>query len=433
MKKLFLPLMAFLLAFAVGCDTAGLDDEVIPGAEDPDFVRFAGETVTSGVVRTFAAPVGLRVLVPNTVRNDVTVTFELSGDAVLGEDYEVAGEGVSLSGTTGTLLIPFEPEDGLTDFGTILIVPLDEGDATEEAENVVVTLTGATAGGQSLQVGESVSEEESTTRTVVLVPSAGALIVGGEDAVSEEDDLDPPDDVENDDDIDPVTLTDSVDVGMETDLDFTMTNFAPTRAVTLTDFMIVGAGAEQYELEGLGEDSEVTIAAGETEAFTIAFEADTIGLAPADLLFTTMNLVADSSEVRVDSVVDGTVYARLPLEATGLSGNLVASTDTLSFEDLTPNEEARQTVTLTNNGNAPLTVTGLTVTGDDADRFETFLSPPFTLAPDESREVEVEFNAPSDAGDEAAATLTFTTDGAFFTPSVSVQLVGNVEEEEEDR
>lgn len=120
----------------------------------------------------------------------------------------------------------------------------------------------------------------------------------------------------------------------------------------------------------------------------------------------------------------------ISLGGTGVQPDINLDSATLSFSDTRVGGQRETSVTITNDGNADLSVTDITITGSDADAFSVSSRTSFTLTPTESETVSVQF-APDSEGDKAAtlavdsndpdeSTATASLDGEAITPAVDL-------------
>ncbi len=145
--------------------------------------------------------------------------------------------------------------------------------------------------------------------------------------------------------------------------------------VAIEEAAVAGPDAAAFEiLRGGGAG---TLEPGERRAISVAFTPEAAGTATATLRVET----ADGDAVAAD------------LRGTGLAPDVAVRPETLRFENATDGS-ITETLTLTNEGNAPLTVRAVSVVGPDRSVFEVADGGPFTIDPGRSRTVAVTFDPP---------------------------------------
>lgn len=172
------------LAFAVtGCDQNAFEEDY-PNPDDGlgPYVAFdaiaiqnnfggtfdpanAANGVTVNVNQNQARTVNLSVRLPAALGEDVTVTYQVRGDAVRGTDYTIAGT----TGDQGQLVLEYDINDteSFRDNIVVSTAPAAVGDAPQ---SVTITLTGATtASGQQLTIGR-LPDGRDRSVTLRLVP-----------------------------------------------------------------------------------------------------------------------------------------------------------------------------------------------------------------------------------------------------------------------
>ncbi|NHN61607.1 MULTISPECIES: choice-of-anchor D domain-containing protein [Halorussus] len=154
----------------------------------------------------------------------------------------------------------------------------------------------------------------------------------------------------------------------------TVTN-AGDAPVAIEETTVAGPDAAAFEtLRGGGPG---TLEPGESRVIAVAFAPASAGTATATLRVET----DDGDAVAAD------------LRGTGLAPDVEVRPETLRFENATDGP-VTETLTLTNEGNAPLTVRAVSVVGPDRTAFEVADAGPFTIGPDRSRTVAVTFDPP---------------------------------------
>lgn len=163
-----------------------------------------------------------------------------------------------------------------------------------------------------------------------------------------------------------------VSVGDEQTSELTIRNFGG-EALQVTSVSIVGADPAAFSVSGL---QPTTIgASGGNQSFNVTTSPSVTGSVSAQL------------EIRTN---DTTVTASLG--TTGTEPNIELETASLDFEQTRVGDTSTATLTVSNTGNEELNVTGLNVLGQNSGRFSVATSSSsFTLQPQTSREVTVEF------------------------------------------
>ena len=151
---------------------------------------------------------------------------------------------------------------------------------------------------------------------------------------------------------------------------------------------------------------------GGTATFEVAAQPDAVGTAAGNLTVTTSISAATLTRSRVS--------------ANGTAPDLVLSESAIDFGplDLDAASDARRTVTLTNAGSAPLTLSGIELTGPQAAAY-AILSPPaadVVVPPGGDFALELEYR-PTVESSLDAATLSITTDAASGA-NVAVPIAG---------
>ena len=182
------------------------------------------------------------------------------------------------------------------------------------------------------------------------------------------------------------------------------------QAVTLTN-----SGNESITVDSLthtgseftvtGLSTPMTLAAGQSTSFTVAFTPTKTG--------------STSGSVDVSGQVGSTdPSATVAMSGTGTDGQLGASPATVSFGNINVGSTGSSTVTLTNSGTASTTISGASVTGTGFTY--TGLSTPLTLSAGQSTSFTAQFKPTSTAS--SSGSITVTSDAS--DPSVAVSLTG---------
>ena len=199
----------------------------------------------------------------------------------------------------------------------------------------------------------------------------------------------------------------SVDVGNSTSETFFLENDG-TDPVEVNETTIEGANDSDFEITegGADENNTYTIDEGETRAVTIEFAPDSTGDKEAML---TVGTVDDDTET---TKLTGTGEEEQP----PAQGDLTAQSDA-DFGNVDVGNSSTETVTYTNDGDAPVNVTDFSFSGDDPDAFSTD-NDGFTLDAGESTDVDVTFS-PSSAGDKSATITADTENDGSATTQLS--------------
>ncbi len=198
----------------------------------------------------------------------------------------------------------------------------------------------------------------------------------------------------------------SVQIGADKTLSATLTN-SGSSSVSVTQATVSGSG---FTVSGF--TLPLTLAAGQSAAFSVDFSPKSSGAASGSLAIT-----SDASNPSFS----------IPLSASGATAGLLSASDsTLSFGSVAVGDSATQSETLTNTGGSDLTITQANVTGPGFSI--SGLQLPLTLIPGQSFTFGAAF-APTSGGsktgsisvtsDASNATLTISLDG---TATVAGQL-----------
>ncbi|MCG8420313.1 MAG: choice-of-anchor D domain-containing protein, partial [Proteobacteria bacterium] len=138
----------------------------------------------------------------------------------------------------------------------------------------------------------------------------------------------------------------------------------------------------------------------------------------------TVEAVADTAELRVISDAFPPVPTTVPLSGRGIDRHIDVSSLQVDFPDTYRNTEqpSQKTLTVTNNGEAPLRLTMLMTSGVGASAFSIQAAQPVDVAGQSSADLVVQF-APNAASAAFEATLTIVNDDDE-NPMVDVQLQG---------
>ncbi|NOY06327.1 MAG: choice-of-anchor D domain-containing protein [Chlorobi bacterium] len=151
-----------------------------------------------------------------------------------------------------------------------------------------------------------------------------------------------------------------------------------------------------------------TIQAGESDSMWITFTPAVPGLQTA-----TMIIASNTPGKTTDTIsLRGIGIARAPV--------ISLSTTVLDFGNVIVDSTITKSFTIKNTGNADLVVNGFTLSGSSND-FSIGESTPLSIAPTESKQINVSFSPRSDGAHGATLTITHNDTG---TGSVDVQLSG---------
>ena len=328
------------------------DDQVTP--EDPLTVSLTCRAVRSALVAS-PSPVEFPDTRVGTSADPITVTLTNMGDA------ELTLHGISISSSA------FPVPDGLPE------LPLDlaAGASTEIVIGFTPTLQTAYTGSITLQTDTDV-------HTVAL---------GGRGTLAE------------------MALAPAP-------FDFGAVEVGSDPATQL--FTITSSASEPFQLGAVSVDEDAftvtrvdpasypaAIDPGGTATFEIAAQPDTVGTAAGSLTVTTSISAATLTRTRVSAI--------------GTAPDLVLSESAIDFGalDLDAAAPARRTLTLTNSGSAPLTLSGIELVGPQAAAY-VILSPPagdVAVPPGGDFDLELEYR-PTVESNLDSAVLAITTDAA---------------------
>ncbi|MBK6265264.1 choice-of-anchor D domain-containing protein [Marivirga sp. S37H4] len=185
-----------------------------------------------------------------------------------------------------------------------------------------------------------------------------------------------------------------IEISKQLELNLSVTNTGGADLI-LESFNISGANANQFDLEV--EDIEESVKANTTYEFSIIFRPDQEGQKAA--LLTIFTNIGDY-EVELKGVA-------LP-EPVGI---LVIDPEVKDFGEVEINSTSTAVFTLTNTGNAQITVAEIVLQGNDMDSYQ--INPDVqSLAPEESYNVEVTF-APEIVGSKNASVMIKTNIGDY--------------------
>ena len=177
--------------------------------------------------------------------------------------------------------------------------------------------------------------------------------------------------------------------------------------LTVSDVSIAGSGPFTVVGESVGE-----IAAGDSLEVEVSFAPET-----PDDFFATLTVSSDGFEAPVSAT-----ERSVSLEGTGIAPEITLTAQTLAFGEVLVGESSSERLFIKNTGNAPLTVSGVSIAGSGP--YTVVGEPVGEIAAGDSLEVEISF-AP-ETPDDFLATLTVSSDGfeQFAATERSVSLEG---------
>ncbi len=172
--------------------------------------------------------------------------------------------------------------------------------------------------------------------------------------------------------------------------------------------------------------SEVALAGADAASFTLAgAPSGTVTLAPSQTMTLQVTAApasagAKSAAVRVTSNVFGAPTLDLPLTTTGVTQALNVSPAALAFGAVhVPTAGVTKTLLVQNATTAPLTVTGLELSGPAAASFTATPSAPFTLGANGTQTVSVTYRPTAEGEATAELKVSSATESATVTLSGS--------------
>ncbi len=199
-----------------------------------------------------------------------------------------------------------------------------------------------------------------------------------------------------------------VKVGTTGGSNFTITNTG-TGPVVIQTVTISGKDAALFTA---AKQAPFTVAAMSSAVVGVSFKPTAIGMFSA-----TLNLTTDDKNLPAVAI---------PMTGAGASAVFTANPLALDFGSIMIGDSAAtQTVTLSNTGNLPLTVTSFLVTGGDSGDFPIGNQPvaPFTIAVGKSLTFDVGFKPSIDGGEHALITM-MTDDPGHATAVINMDGFG---------
>lgn len=142
-------------------------DEYFDLEELPGYVAFDAEG-NSVVLENFSTsevgdPITLTIECPTGTLSDITINYEISGDAVLGVDYTIDG----LSGNTGSIVLVTDPSDNQNnDRVDLMVIPLND-EVIDGDKMLTVTLTSASNAEGEIAVGRGGTDYLKTANAII--------------------------------------------------------------------------------------------------------------------------------------------------------------------------------------------------------------------------------------------------------------------------
>ena len=355
-------------------------------------VTVTDETTTGTISIENTGLAGTELTVDELSLND-TAQFSLSSDSVT--------EGTTISGQSGgELSVTFEPpvaEDGVEE--TDLTLAASSGDqtftrtitvtGTVSAPEPTVSTTGLDVGTTS--VGDTTSEtvsisndggepfsitdvETDTTGVTAQRSGSSEVVPGDERQIVVAVNRTASGRIDTTVDI---TTTTPDDFSVAVTGDVVAPSFSvDTESVTFSDTPTGSASSQTVTIENTGAapltvaeptlsgpdafslisgDQRLRIPSGDSETITVGFAPETTGEQTATL----------SIEPRNDPTVD--TAADITLSGTGTDSNVGLTESAIGFGTVQPDSTASRSITVANDGNAPVEITGSSVTGADSD------------------------------------------------------------------
>ncbi|MBX5483555.1 MAG: choice-of-anchor D domain-containing protein [Myxococcaceae bacterium] len=362
----------------------------------------AGDTIAAGGSKTYTLTFSPTVLGPATGTLTITSDSPLSPTVV-----QLAGNGV-------------EPHLALSN--TLIAFP----DTVVGATSVSSTITATNTGSGSLHIfpptisspftttlaETTIPEGGSTTFTITFAPTAPGPITGSIVVVS--DDADGPHTINLAGTARapklaaaPVSVSfGSVALGVPQNQVLTLTN-AGDAAVTVLSATLSGSAASDYSLVGAPATPFSIPANGGSLQLTVRFLPTGVGARSATLTFAS------------NAWPNGTVT--VPLSGSGDGAMAAINPTSLNFTQVNLGASAVRTFNITNSGNQPLVVSGISFSGSAAVDFSTPQTTPFTVTAGASQTVTIQFN-PTLVGQRNATATVASNDP--LNPGLQVSLAG---------
>jgi PGF-pre-PGF domain-containing protein len=394
-----------ITAVSLGGPDAGAFDA--PSLDEP-ITLAPGESVTEAV--TFGP----------TSAGEKTATLSIESDDPAQQTTEIALSGTAEEAVSDIAVDPAAVEFGEVTVGgaaTDSVAVSNEGDAPLDLTAVSVTGSDAGAFAVTDSGDGTVAPGETTTVEIEFAPeSAGAKSAGLEiesndpDAPSTTVPLsgtgDPVPDIAN---TPKALLFGTVTTADSETTRLLVTNFGDM-PLEINSVNITGLDAGAFSIVDGGSS---TVAPGERTEIRVGFAPDSVG--------------PKTAQLEIDSNDPNESTATVDLLGTGAGvPEIAVDPATVEFGTVTIGDSASEDVTVTNTGNANLTITAVSLGGPDAGAFDApSLDEPITLAPGESVTEAVTFG-PTSAGEKTATLSIESDDPAQQTTEIA--LSGTAEE-----
>lgn len=360
-------------------DTGGVVSQVVTsnGTLDINVTSFegiqAGDTIAATLWESDSLSTQLGV---DSVTVDGTGTPFFEAEITNAPSSVESGETITVdaaitntgdAGDTQTVTFSVVDETGTTRFEDTRSVELPAGEST----SLSFEFTPEESGDLTVRV-----ETENTSDAVTV-----AVESGGRPAIS----------------VTPRSLSfGEVPVGESATLELSITNTG-SAPLELRSVSVI-EGSQWFDASGGG-----TLEEGASTTVSVTFTPEESG--------------SKSGRIVVQSNDPSNPALTVQLSGTGVEGDLTVSPSAVSFGDVSIDETRTETITLSNDGDAPVTVTSVTVTGADSAAFAANVRG-VTLDGGESRDVQVSFS-PSEERAFQGTLLVRTQGGSSTSVSLS--------------
>ena len=202
-----------------------------------------------------------------------------------------------------------------------------------------------------------------------------------------------------------------VDAGQTSASSVTITNDGTT-PLSITGVSLAGTDLGEFAITS--DTGETTLAAAQTRTVQLAFDPTSVG--------------AKSAVLRVTSDDDDEATVDVDLSGTGVLPEITVSPMSIDFGDqeVDAGQTGASSVTITNDGTASLSITGVSLAGTDLGEFAiTSDTGETTLAAAQTRTVELAFD-PTSIGAKSAVLRVTSNDGDEGTVDVTLSGTGIV-------